>query len=246
MDLEETEARNDCGGEGQQQFNRPTDQSSKLDGVSYLQSRHVLSCSWTLHSVILCQHAGKQAYQQQPSRLFRGLLYDAEKKFIASNGRTDELEGSGRGLIEVLYRNFPRVTEGNHEKPQPWQVSRLRFEPSTPVIHHKSVTVKLTCSMAVVTFNSKILWHICSRQEPEPEKQPLLGNDRDRGGETRAISRQRLGKHVPAETNKATMDTRFSVRSMPKCYNRDKSDVRVLDPCGGGRGRIPPRWPCEP
>jgi hypothetical protein len=25
MDLEETEARNDCAGEGQQQFNRPTD-----------------------------------------------------------------------------------------------------------------------------------------------------------------------------------------------------------------------------
>jgi hypothetical protein len=25
MDLEENEARNDCGGEGQQQLNRPTD-----------------------------------------------------------------------------------------------------------------------------------------------------------------------------------------------------------------------------
>jgi hypothetical protein len=25
MDLQETEARNDCAGEGQQQFNRPTD-----------------------------------------------------------------------------------------------------------------------------------------------------------------------------------------------------------------------------
>jgi hypothetical protein len=25
MDLEDTEARNDCAGEGQQQFNRPTD-----------------------------------------------------------------------------------------------------------------------------------------------------------------------------------------------------------------------------
>jgi hypothetical protein len=29
MELEETKARNDCAGEGQQQFNRPTDQSLK-------------------------------------------------------------------------------------------------------------------------------------------------------------------------------------------------------------------------
>jgi hypothetical protein len=28
-DLEETEARNDCAGEDQQQFNRPTDKSSR-------------------------------------------------------------------------------------------------------------------------------------------------------------------------------------------------------------------------
>jgi hypothetical protein len=28
MDLEETETRNDCAGEGQQQFNRPTDLKS--------------------------------------------------------------------------------------------------------------------------------------------------------------------------------------------------------------------------
>jgi hypothetical protein len=27
MDLEETEARNDCAGENQQQFNQPTDRS---------------------------------------------------------------------------------------------------------------------------------------------------------------------------------------------------------------------------
>jgi hypothetical protein len=32
MDLEEMEARNDCAGEDQQQFNQPTD---KVTGVSY-------------------------------------------------------------------------------------------------------------------------------------------------------------------------------------------------------------------
>jgi hypothetical protein len=31
MDLEENEARNGCAGEGQEQFNRPTDQASKDD-----------------------------------------------------------------------------------------------------------------------------------------------------------------------------------------------------------------------
>jgi hypothetical protein len=40
MDVEETEAKNDCAGEGQQQFNRPTDQSQV--GVGGWQT--VLSC----------------------------------------------------------------------------------------------------------------------------------------------------------------------------------------------------------
>jgi hypothetical protein len=32
MDLEETEARNDCAGEGQQQFNRQTELTAEVEG----------------------------------------------------------------------------------------------------------------------------------------------------------------------------------------------------------------------
>jgi hypothetical protein len=32
MDLEKTESRNDCAGEGQQRFNRPTDRPTALPG----------------------------------------------------------------------------------------------------------------------------------------------------------------------------------------------------------------------
>jgi hypothetical protein len=34
MDLEETEAKNDCAAEGQQQFSRPTDRSYSVESVS--------------------------------------------------------------------------------------------------------------------------------------------------------------------------------------------------------------------
>jgi hypothetical protein len=44
MDLEETEARNDCAGEGQQQFNRLTDRPELSTGS--LQSAIDLDSGW--------------------------------------------------------------------------------------------------------------------------------------------------------------------------------------------------------
>jgi hypothetical protein len=57
-------------------------------------------------------------------------------------------------------------------------------------------------------LNSKhIKPYLLEARTVEPEEQPLLYNDHEWGGCTRAVSRQRLGKHVPAETNNATVLT---------------------------------------
>jgi hypothetical protein len=55
----------------------------------------------------------------------------------------------------------------------------------------------------------------------EPEKPPLLMN----GSETAFVSRQRLGKHVPAATDahatvEVLFETVFFTRSVPKCYKQ--------------------------
>jgi hypothetical protein len=42
------------------------------------------------------------------------------------------------------------------------------------------------------------MWHTCSKQELGSQSQPLLVN----GSETTFVSRQRLGKHVPAAADK--------------------------------------------
>jgi hypothetical protein len=50
------------------------------------------------------------------------------------------------------------------------------------------------------------------------DKQPLLAN----GSETKHFSRQRLGKQVPAATNKyATIETVFSTRSVQTVYKEE-------------------------
>jgi hypothetical protein len=61
-----------------------------------------------------------------------------------------------------------------------------------------------------------ILWHV----------DPLLGNGREMGGYTRAISGQGLGKHVPtAKNRRATiellLEAGFSTRSVPRSYKED-------------------------
>jgi hypothetical protein len=56
----------------------------------------------------------------------------------------------------------------------------------------------------------------------EPEKQPLLAN----GFETTFVSRQRLGKHVPAATDthaiiEVLLETAFSARSVKSGYKEN-------------------------
>jgi hypothetical protein len=60
----------------------------------------------------------------------------------------------------------------------------------------------------------------------EPEKQPLLGNDRVIIKYTRAVSRQLLGKHVLAATEtyaiiEVRLETVFSTRSVQRGYKED-------------------------
>jgi hypothetical protein len=51
--------------------------------------------------------------------------------------------------------------------------------------------------------------------------EPLLCNDREIGGYTRAVSGQRLGKHVPTATDtKATREKLFSMWSVSRCYKQ--------------------------
>jgi hypothetical protein len=57
--------------------------------------------------------------------------------------------------------------------------------------------------------------------------EPLLCNDREVRKYTRAVSRQRFGKQVPAAKNRRTaievlLETVFSIRSVPKVYQWDK------------------------
>jgi hypothetical protein len=56
----------------------------------------------------------------------------------------------------------------------------------------------------------------------EPEKQPLLAN----GSESTFVSKQRLGKHVPAATDthatiEILLETVFSTRSVQRSYKED-------------------------
>jgi hypothetical protein len=62
----------------------------------------------------------------------------------------------------------------------------------------------------------------------EPEKQPLLAS----GSETTLLSRQRLGKHVPAAkdthaTIEVLLETVFSTLSVHKGYKEDNWGNRV-------------------
>jgi hypothetical protein len=62
----------------------------------------------------------------------------------------------------------------------------------------------------------------------EPEKQPLLSNDYERT----SVSKQQLGKHVPAAkdthaTIEVLLGTVFSTRSVQRRYMEDKWDNRV-------------------
>jgi hypothetical protein len=62
----------------------------------------------------------------------------------------------------------------------------------------------------------------------EPEEEPLLAN----GSETTFVSKQSLGKHVPAAmhkhaTIKALLETMYSIRSVERGYKEDNWGNRV-------------------
>jgi hypothetical protein len=77
----------------------------------------------------------------------------------------------------------------------------------------------------------------------KPEKEPLLAN----GSETTFVSRQRLGKYVPAATNTHTiievrLETVLSTRSVQRGYKEDnwgnqvssvRESARKRDSCKG-------------
>jgi hypothetical protein len=67
------------------------------------------------------------------------------------------------------------------------------------VIFHTKMAVTVF-SETLETF-SYIVAYLLKAITVELEKQPLLSNDRENCGYTRDVSRQRLGIHVPAETN---------------------------------------------
>jgi hypothetical protein len=50
-----------------------------------------------------------------------------------------------------------------------------------------------------------IVSYLLKARTVQPEKKPLLCNDRGRNGYTRPVSRQRLDNHVPAEKSNATV-----------------------------------------
>jgi hypothetical protein len=57
----------------------------------------------------------------------------------------------------------------------------------------------------------------------EPEKQPLLA----KGSKIAFLSRQRLGKHVPAVMDKYGKIYMFSIRSVQRGYKEDNLGNRV-------------------
>jgi hypothetical protein len=69
------------------------------------------------------------------------------------------------------------------------------------------------------SFGANIVAYLRKARTVEPEKQPLLVN----GSETIFVSRQRHGKHVPAETDthatiELLLETVFSARAMQRSY----------------------------
>jgi hypothetical protein len=84
-------------------------------------------------------------------------------------------------------------------------------------------------------YNLCIVEYLLKAKTLEPEKQPLLAN----GLETTFVSRQRLGKHVPAATDmhatiEVLLEMVLSTRSVQRSYKEDTWGNRVSDPCGGG------------
>jgi hypothetical protein len=75
----------------------------------------------------------------------------------------------------------------------------------------------------------------------EPEKQQLLTN----GSETTFVSRQRLGKHIPAATDKhatieVLLETAFSTRSVRRGYEEDNWGDQVSSVRETVKKREPP------
>jgi hypothetical protein len=74
----------------------------------------------------------------------------------------------------------------------------------------------------------RIVVYLFKARTVEPEKQTLLAN----GSETAFVSRQRLGKHVPAATDthatiQVSLETVFSTRAVQRGYKEDIWGNRV-------------------
>jgi hypothetical protein len=79
-----------------------------------------------------------------------------------------------------------------------------------------------------------IVAYLLKARTVEPEKQPLLAN----GSETEFVSRQRLGKHVPAATGthesmEVLLEMVFSIRSVQRGYKEDNWGNRINSVRGG-------------
>jgi hypothetical protein len=73
----------------------------------------------------------------------------------------------------------------------------------------------------------------------EPEKQMLLAND----SETKFVSRQRLGKHVPEATDihatiEVLLETVFSTQSVQRGYKKENLGNRVTFVRESGEKRV--------
>jgi hypothetical protein len=89
-----------------------------------------------------------------------------------------------------------------------------------------------------VEINLHIMTYLLKVRTVEPEKQPLLAN----GSETTFVSRQRLGKHISAETDshatiEVLLETVSSTRSVQRGYKEDSWGNEVSSVLGSVRKR---------
>jgi hypothetical protein len=77
-----------------------------------------------------------------------GLVIVAMNLLVIQNtGKSSDLEGTGRCLIEVLFLHMLERTEERHKKSQSgYPVSRLGFEPNTSIVPRDHSPIRLDLS----------------------------------------------------------------------------------------------------
>jgi hypothetical protein len=108
--------------------------------------------------------------------LFCGLFLWLFLDYIASNGGMidewrigNDLEGSGGGLIEMLFRNFARGTEDNHENMQSGcpDSNQAPSEYSPKVLSTFSVKpcicLHVACPNVFNGSDSNFVWEVCTK-----------------------------------------------------------------------------------